>query len=577
MNLQNSTNKQYAKTPRNFMHVKRWYAALLLCLSPFFVWAGPGHDHGEPAAPAQGLTTPRVSTHSDLFELVGVVVHDKMTIYLDRFATNEPITQATIELEIAQEKSPLKLVAKAESDGTFSVTHPLLESAGTYALSFTVTTSDDADLLAGELTIAPDPIAAKAHNHAEHSAMSHWIGPIAIAMTAIVALIGIALLLRRQKKKSGYLRSPTISVFAAAILVLSQLQPTLAFAGPGHDHGDASPAPSSNAPKRQADGSVFLPKQTQRQLSVRTVLAKQESAPQTIELLGRVITDPNAGGKVQSTQSGRIEASARGLPNLGQAVRKGEVLAVVRPSISAIERANQGALSADLKSNLELARKRLARLEQLEGVVPQKDIDAARADVQSLSQRLALVAPSASTVEALVAPVSGVIAATNVVAGQVVDAREVLFVIVDPSRLMIEATAFDSAIVNNIGTATISLPNNRSLSLRFVGAGRTLREGAMPLQFRADNGAGVVFAEGQSVKLIVQTKTRLNGFIVANEAIVKNQSNQDIIWVHTDEEQFAPRVVRWQALDGSRLLISEGLKGDERIVNQGAALLNQVR
>jgi multidrug efflux pump subunit AcrA (membrane-fusion protein) len=209
--------------------------------------------------------------------------------------------------------------------------------------------------------------------------------------------------------------------------------------------------------------------------------------------------------------------------------------------------------------------------------VPQKDIEAARAEVQSLSQRAALVTPSISTVETLVAPVSGVIAASNVVAGQVVDAREVLFEIIDPSRLMIEATAFDATVLSNIASANMALPQNQSAALRFTGAGRMLREGAIPLQFRTTGTAALPLAVGQPVKVIVQTKSQTKGFIVPNASVVKNPSNQDIVWVHTGEEQFAARTVRWQALDGGRVTVIDGLKDNERVVTQGAALLNQVR
>jgi membrane fusion protein, heavy metal efflux system len=557
-------------------HISSFARALHMCAAAFVAavalsaQAGPGHDHGDEAPAAAGTASPRVSTHSDLFELVGIVNHNKMTIYLDRFSTNEPITQAQIELEIAQDKSPLKLIAKAEADGTFSVTNDLLEKPGTYALSFTVTAGKDTDLLAGELKIGQE---AAAHSHDSPSTMP-WLRYAAYAAAALLAAL-IAAFAWRRKRRSAF---TSISAIAAGLIAIAALQsPPSAIAGPGHDHGDAAPAASSNAPKRLPDGSVFLPKPSQRQLLVRTIPVTTESAAQTVELLGRVIADPNAGGKVQPTQAGRIEASARGLPTLGQAVRKGEVLAIVRPTVPAIERANQGAQSAELRSNLELARKRLARLEQLEGTVPQKDIEAARADVQSLSQRAALVAPSVSTVETLIAPVSGVIAASNVVAGQVVDAREVLFEIVDPARLMIEATAFDASILSNIASANLALPQNQSAALRFSGAGRTLREGAIPLQFRTAGTTALPLAVGQSVKVIVQTKSQTQGFIVPNASVVKNPSNQDIVWVHIGEEQFAARTVRWQALDGSRVTVVDGLKADERVVTQGAALLNQVR
>ena len=93
-------------------------------------------------------------------------------------------------------------------------------------------------------------------------------------------------------------------------------------AGEGHDHGDASAAASGgNGPQRQPDGSVFLPKPAQRQLGVRTLTAVAGELPRTVELNGRVLMDPNAGGKVQAVVAGRIEAGPRGLPEAGQAVR----------------------------------------------------------------------------------------------------------------------------------------------------------------------------------------------------------------------------------------------------------------
>lgn len=552
--------------------------AVAVITTSLIAHAGPGHDHGDAPAAATGSASPRVSTHSDLFELVGIVKQNKMTIYLDHYGTNEPINKADVEVEITSDKAPIKVKAVAETDGTYSITNDILEKAGTYALSFTVSAGKDTDLLAGEIRIGAEPSTksiskgkADAHDHGDDHAHTPWAkyaGFTALALAALAAAWG---LLRWRKRSSRTLLALALSALAASLML--QTEPALA--GPGHDHGEAAPAASSDSPKRQPDGSVFLPKPSQRQLQVRTVVVKSEAAAQTVELLGKVIADPNAGGKVQPLQAGRIEATSRGLPTLGQAVRKGDVLAIVRTTVSPIERANQGAQAAELRSNLELARKRLARLEQLEGTVPQKDIESARAEVQSLAARAALVAPSVATSESLIAPVSGVIAASSVVAGQVVDAREVLFEIIDPARLMVEATAFDAALANNISAASLALPDNQSLKLNFSGAGRSLREGAIPLQFRTAGAAPL--AVGQAVKLIVQTKSQTQGFVVAAASVVKNPSNQDIVWVHTGEEQFAARTVRWIALDGSRVVIVDGIKADERVVTQGAALLNQVR
>ena len=366
-------------------------------------------------------------------------------------------------------------------------------------------------------------------------------------------------------------------VFLLAPLASALLFLNPAYAGEGHDHGDSAPVATSNAPKRSPDGSVFLPKTSQRQLGVRTVLAEEKSVSQSVELTGRVLMDANAGGRVQPTQQGRVEPVGSGLPQLGQLVRKGTVLAVVRSSSSAIERGNQQAQSAELASQLELARRRVARLDQLEGTVPLKDIEAARADVQSLQQRLAAVSRSVSATESLVAPITGVISAINVVAGQVVDAREVLFEIIDPSRLVVEALAFDNSLIGNIGSASATAGTGVSVPLRFAGAGRSQREGAIPLQFRTAGGQAVPLAVNQAVKVLVQTGQTIKGVPLPAAAIVKSPSNQEMVWVHTGAEVFVPRTVRLATLDGATVAVVDGLKAGERVVVQGAALVNQVR
>ncbi|MBL8521346.1 MAG: efflux RND transporter periplasmic adaptor subunit [Betaproteobacteria bacterium] len=343
-----------------------------------------------------------------------------------------------------------------------------------------------------------------------------------------------------------------------------------AWAGPGHDHGDGAPVAASDAPKRQPDGSVFLPKAAQRQLQVRTERVAMADLAQTVELAGRVVADANAGGKVQSTQPGRIEAGPSGLPALGQPVRKGEVLAFVRASESA---------TPELKVNLELARKKLARLEQLEGAVPQREIESARIEVESLGQRLSPSGGAMVAREALLAPVSGVIAATYVVAGQVVDAREVVYEVLDPQRLQVEALAYDAALPAGIEGAVASPAVGVRVPLQRVGAGRLLKEGAIPILFRIppDAKAPWTLAVGQSLKVYAVTRGKVQGIAVPAAAVVKSPSNLDIVWVHTAAEHFVPLPVRWTALDGTTVAVLDGLKDGARVVTQGASLINQVR
>ncbi|WP_300659068.1 HlyD family secretion protein, partial [Hydrogenophaga sp.] len=331
-------------------------------------------------------------------------------------------------------------------------------------------------------------------------------------------------------KRALILSNARLAIIASIVMVLSAVPQ--AQAGEGHDHGDGGAAPSANGPQRLPDGSVFLPKPAQRQLGVRTMATVDAELPRSVELTGKVLMDPNAGGKVQPLNAGRIEPGPRGLPNPGQTVRKGEVLAYVVPSAAPIERSNQSSQLAELRAAKSLADKRVARLKELADTVPRKDIESAESESASLAERIAAIGGGLATREALVAPVSGVIASAHVVAGQVVDARELLFEIVDPSRLRIEALAFDPALAANVGSATLSVGNQR-VPLEFIGAARSLREQALPLGFRAQGAALNSLAVGQPVRVFVQTKEKVKGLAVPVASLMKNPANQTIVWVKT--------------------------------------------
>ena len=374
-------------------------------------------------------------------------------------------------------------------------------------------------------------------------------------------------------------RIPRFTALAAtslAALMLLLAGATPAWAGEGHDHGGATATPSANGPQRLPDGSVFLPKPAQRQLGVRTLLTEAGDLPRSFELNGKVVMDPNAGGKVQPLNAGRVEPGPRGLPTAGQTVRKGEVLAYVVPSAAPIERSNQAAQLAELRAAKSLADKRVARLKELADTVPRKDIEAAESDAQSLAERIAAVGTGLATREALVAPVSGVIASSHVVAGQVVDARELVFEVVDPQRLHIEAVAFDPALAAGIGRATLAVGNER-VPLAFVGAARSLREQAMPLTFRAQGKVLAALAVGQPVRVVVQGRELVKGISVPVATLMKNPANQTIVWVKTAPERFEPRTVTVEPLDGVNVAVTSGLKAGDRVATQGATLINQVR
>lgn len=351
------------------------------------------------------------------------------------------------------------------------------------------------------------------------------------------------------------------------------LNPALAHEGhAGHDSSEPAVPQAGDRPQRLPDGSVWLPKLAQRRLAVRTVVAEEQETAQTLELSGHVVLDPATGGRIQAIQAGRIEALDDGLPLPGQTVDKGQLLAYLKPSIGQLERAEQTATLAELSAARDLAKQRLQRLRALAESVPRKDIEAAAAELGSLDQRLLALRQGVSGREALRAPSAGVLATVGVVNGQVVEARELLFEIVDPQRLMIEAEAYDAGWAEQIEGASLA---GDATPLQFLGGGRALRDGALPLLFRAERPKRS-FALGQPVKLIARTRLKIRGVPLPSAAVVRNAANETVVWVHSEAERFIAVPVQVTALDGETL-VAQGLVPGQRVVIQAATLLNQIR
>ena len=349
--------------------------------------------------------------------------------------------------------------------------------------------------------------------------------------------------------------------------------------GPGGEHLDA-PGPVSNASglARLPDGSVNVPKLAQRRMGIRTIMPPVEEAAATVELPGRVIMNPNAGGRVQANHGGRLEAGPRGFPVLGQAVRKGEVLVYTRHHADPYAEANQQSQLAELRANRAIAEQRVARLASLEGTVPRKDIDAARAELQGLTERERGIGASVHAREAMVAPVTGVIARADAIAGQVVETGHVLFEIVDPAHLMVEATTTDPTIASRLGVASLQgVPEAR---LKLLGAARSLREGVLPITFEAgsaEKGKGLPLAVGQPVTVIATLQERVKGIRLPAQAVVRNAANEPIVWIKSGAERYIPQPVQYRPLDALSVVVTAGLGVDNRVVVQGAPLIAQIR
>ena len=351
--------------------------------------------------------------------------------------------------------------------------------------------------------------------------------------------------------------------------------------GPNGEHLDAPASVNASGLMRLPDGSVNVPILAQRRLGVRTLMAVESEAATSVELPGRIVMDPNAGGYVQTVVGGLIEPGPEGLPVTGQTVKKGQVLAYVRHHAEPIAVANQRAALTELQSARSLAQKRVQRLKGLEGSIPRKEIETAQAELESLTARAKGIGASLEMREPLVAPISGVIARADAAAGRVAESRDVLFEVIDPTRVLVEATTADPALASHLGDA--SLLGIAGIQLKFIGAARSLREGSLPLTFRAkadaasDASAALPLAIGQPVTVVATLAEKTKGFAIPAQAITRSPANEPVVWIKSGTERFIPQPIQFRPLDATTVVVIQGLGPENRIVVQGASLIAQIR
>jgi ABC-type nickel/cobalt efflux system permease component RcnA len=179
-----------------------------VCLNAF---AGPGahgpngeHLDAPATAAAPGHGRPRIEAKTEQFELVATLGGGEFSMLIDRYATNEPVLNAQVEVE----SGGLKAKAPFHDDiGDYAVADEallkLLATPGEHALVITVIHGNESDLLDATLTVSAaqaqgaaeashnhDHAGGEGHDH-EHTSSSRklWtgVGVIAAVLIAITA------------------------------------------------------------------------------------------------------------------------------------------------------------------------------------------------------------------------------------------------------------------------------------------------------------------------------------------------------------------------------------------------------
>ncbi|MGA0571004.1 hypothetical protein ACO2Q9_09825 [Variovorax sp. VNK109] len=150
-------------------------------------------DHGEAPAASSAPSSPRFNTHSDLFELVGVVEGEKLVLFLDRFSSNEPVTNAKIDFEVGASKG----TATAQEDGTYAVQLPALKNPGELDFSFVIDAGGETDLLAAHLEIG------EVHDDHDEAAAPAWRKWLVYGVPAAFAALVLFFVASRRKSDSA--------------------------------------------------------------------------------------------------------------------------------------------------------------------------------------------------------------------------------------------------------------------------------------------------------------------------------------------------------------------------------------
>ncbi len=355
---------------------------------------------------------------------------------------------------------------------------------------------------------------------------------------------------------------------------------------------DAEPVPAATA----STGIVQF--RMEQQWLIHMKLAKAEEAdllPQ-IYSIGRVVPKPSNRALVAPPVSGIIDA--RALPQIGQRVARGELLATVLQTPTAAEAAQiriensrvdaerrrlaQAEIEARARLNAAAAEaNRAKRLVEMKAY-SQRQLETAEADRKAAEAILAgiqeqinaLQTATAASNYQVTAPISGTVVALKKSPGEEVHAGEALLEIVALDQVWVEAPIFEKDLgrvkKEVSATFTTSAYPDKEFHGRLVNVGAVVDEQsrAATAVFEVNNASG-------DLKLRMQANLRLGVgkkapvLLVPKESILDNEGKK-IVYVLRTGEEFERRDVVMGDEYGDKVAIITGVRPGERVVTQGA-------
>jgi hypothetical protein len=152
---------------------------------------GPNGEHLDAPVMRASGGPPRFAVSSEIFELVGELERGVLTLHLDRYATNQPVTGAKIELESGAIRATAQYQADRE---VYQVSSPefieAISKSGEHSLVITVLAGRDTDLLDATLQIANSgarSASAGGRFAADHDHLGEWMLGAGVILLVVAA------------------------------------------------------------------------------------------------------------------------------------------------------------------------------------------------------------------------------------------------------------------------------------------------------------------------------------------------------------------------------------------------------
>lgn len=328
----------------------------------------------------------------------------------------------------------------------------------------------------------------------------------------------------------------------------------------------------------------------QNPIEVGYINPKKEPINLEIELIGKVKAKELA--LVRPQVSGIIEKQ---LFKEGSFVKQGDILykidsatykATLNQSLALLNSAKASLISAEAKS------KRAEELLKFDGISKQ-EADEIKA---SYLQAKALVEQRAAELENakidlnrcdIKAPISGYIGISNVTVGALVNANqsEELVNIRDTQTVFVDLSQSYNEILNlkSIG----DLEDDIEVSLKFDNGfeypikGKlearelSVDESSQTVTLRAVfSNPNNLLLSGMMTKAILKSKKSIDGFLIPQQAVLRDQKANPIVTLVTPENKTITKIVKIERSVGNKWLILDGLEESDKIVVEGLNKIN---